>query len=164
VCCPIGAIGCGDGAEMASLALPVSQAFSTAFGLLMVGSAAAGSHGPAVLAGVVAVIALGVGVAFRPAATLAVLLTVLTVVLSNPPQLLAALSGLCAAGYLVCRHAAGAPDAVAAGAGPTVVAAVGFTFAGLVATSFPLQLPWLPLVAPLAVLAIYVFATRPFMG
>ena len=29
---------------------------------------------------------------------------------------------------------------------------------------FPLQLPWLPLVAPLAVLAIYVLATRPFLG
>jgi hypothetical protein len=34
----------------------------------------------------------------------------------------------------------------------------------LVATSFPLQLPWLPLVAPVAVLAIYVLATRPFLG
>ena len=50
------------------------------------------------------------------------------------------------------------------GSWPTIVAAVGFTFAGLVATSFPLQLPWLPLVAPLAVLAIYVVATRPFLG
>jgi hypothetical protein len=47
---------------------------------------------------------------------------------------------------------------------PTVVGAVGFSFAGLVATSFPLQLPWLPLAAPLAVLAIYVLATRPFLS
>jgi hypothetical protein len=39
----------------------------------------------------------------------------------------------------------------------------GFTFAGLVATVFPLQLPWLPLLAPLAVLAVYVLATRPFL-
>jgi hypothetical protein len=30
--------------------------------------------------------------------------------------------------------------------------------------SFPLQLPWLPLAAPLAVLAIYTLATRPFLG
>jgi drug/metabolite transporter (DMT)-like permease len=127
----------------------------------MVGSATVGSHGPAAVAGGVAVIAVGVGMAFRPAATLAVLLTVLTIGLSNPSQLLAALSGLCAAAYLVCRHAAGAP---AAGAGPTMVAAVGFMFAGLVATSFPLQVPWLPLAAPLAVLAIYVLATRPFLG
>ncbi len=40
------------------------------------------------------------------------------------------------------------------------VAAVGFTFAGLAATSFPLQVPWLPLAAPLAVLATYVLAVR----
>jgi hypothetical protein len=130
----------------------------------MVGSGTVGSHGPALVAGAVAVVAVGVGMALRAAATLAVLLTVLTIVLSQPSQLLAALAGLCAAAYLVCRHAAGGPAAVAAGAGPTMVAAVGFTFAGLVATSFPLQLPWLPLVAPLAVLAIYVLATRPLFG
>jgi hypothetical protein len=47
---------------------------------------------------------------------------------------------------------------------PTIIGALGFSFAGLVATSFPLQLPWVPLVAPLAVLGIYVLATRPFMG
>ena len=34
---------------------------------------------------------------------------------------------------------------------PTLVAALGFTVVGLAATSFPLQLPWLPLLAPLAV-------------
>ena len=164
MCSLIADIGCGDGANMASLAPPVSQAFSTVFGLLMVGSATVGSHGAAVVAGALAVIAVGVGMAFRPATTLAVVLTVLTIVLSHPSQLLAALAGLCAAAYLVCRHAAGAPAAVAAGFGPTMVAAVGFTFAGLVATSFPLQLPWLPLAAPLAVLAIYVLATRPFLG
>jgi len=39
----------------------------------------------------------------------------------------------------------------------------GFAFAGLVATSFPLELPWLPLAAPLGALAIYVLATRPFL-
>jgi hypothetical protein len=149
---------------MASLAQSVSQFSSPVFGVLMVGSATAGSHGPAVVAAVVALVAVGVGIAFRQAATLAVVLTVSTIVLSDVAQLLAALSGLCAAAYLVCRYAAGAADAVAAGAGPTAVAAVGFTFAGLVATSFPLELPWLPLVAPLVVLAIYVLATRPFVG
>jgi hypothetical protein len=164
VCCLIADIGCGDGDNMASLALSVTRAFSTAFGLLMVASATVGSDGLAVVAGAVAVIAVGVGIVFRPAATLAVLLSVLTIVLSNPSHLLAALSGLCAAAYLVCRYAAGAPAAVATGAGPTMIAAVGFTFAGLVATSFPLQVPWLPLVAPVAVLAIYVLATRPFLG
>ena len=56
------------------------------------------------------------------------------------------------------------PPGVVMWSWPTVVAAVGFTFAGLVATSFPLQLPWLPLAAPLGVLAIYVLATRPFVS
>jgi hypothetical protein len=89
---------------------------------------------------------------------------VCTIGLANPPPLLAALSGLCAVAYLVCRHAVGTPVGAVLGSWPTTVAAVGFTIAGLVATSFPLQLPWLPLVAPLAVLAIYVLATRPFLG
>jgi hypothetical protein len=98
---------------------------------------------------------------FRPAATLAVLLTVLVIVASDPAPVRAAMTGLCAAAYLLCRHADGA---VVAGSGPTTVAAVGFSFAGLVATSFPLQVPWLPLVAPLAVLGIYVLVTRPFLN
>jgi hypothetical protein len=95
----------------------------------------------------------------RPIATLAVLLSVLAMTLSDPSPLLAAVSGLCAAGYLIFRY-----GSAVIGSGATLVGAVGFTFAGLVATSFPLQVPWLPLVAPLAVVAIYVLATRPFVG
>jgi hypothetical protein len=125
----------------------------------MVGSAAVGSHGPALAAAGVAAVAVGTGMVFRPIATLAVLLSVLTIVLSAPSYLLVALSGLCAAGYLVCRYA----DAVI-GSWPTIFGAVGFGFAGLVATSFPLRVAWLPLAAPLAVVAIYILATRPFVG
>jgi hypothetical protein len=149
---------------MTSPAHPGAHAVSTAFGLLMVGAATVGSHKLAVVAAAVAVIAVGVGIAFRPAATLAVLLSVFAIAVSNPSYVLVALSGLCAAAYLVCLHAVGTPAGVFMGSWPTIIGAVGFTFAGLVATSFPLQLPWLPLVAPLAVLAIYVLATRPFMG
>jgi len=130
----------------------------------MVGLVAVGSHGLAAAAGIVTLIAVGVGIAFRPAATVAVLLVVATIVLSNSPNVLTALSGLCAAAYLVCRYAAGMSTSVVLGSWPTVVAAGGFTFAGIVATSFPLQLPWLPLAAPLGVLAIYVLAARPFLG
>jgi hypothetical protein len=64
----------------------------------------------------------------------------------------------------VCRHAPDTAIGAVMGSRPTIVAAAGFTFAGLVATSFPLQLPWFPLAAPLGVLAIYVLATRPFVG
>jgi hypothetical protein len=43
-----------------------------------------------------------------------------------------------------------------------MLAALGFTFVGVLAASFPFELPWLPLLAPAAVFAIYVLATRPF--
>jgi hypothetical protein len=149
---------------MNSVARSTALAVSTVFGALMVGLAAVGSHGPAIVAGVAAAIAVGVGVAYRPAATIAVLLSVATIVASNPSLVFAAWSGLCAAAYLVCRHAVGTPAGVVMWSWPTAVAAVGFTCAGLVATSFPLQVPWLPLAAPLGVLAIYVLATRPFVS
>jgi hypothetical protein len=76
-------------------------------------------------------------------------------VLADAPPLLTATCGLCAAAYLVLRHTAAVST-------PTVVGAVGFTVAGLAAASLPIQLPWVPLLAPLAVLALYVLVTRPF--
>ncbi len=137
-------------------------AVSIAAGLLMVVSVAAGSHGPAMVAGAAALTAVAVGTVFRGAATLAVLLVVVTIALSGPPPVPVGLAGLCAAAYLVSRHAAGASAAVVVGSRATWVAALCFTSAGLVAASFPLQLPWLPLVAPLGALAIFVLAARPF--
>lgn len=147
-----------------ALARAGAPAFATGFGVLMVGSAAGGSHGSAVAAWVAALIAVGIGTVFRPAATVAVLLAAVSVVLSDPPLVFVALSGLCAAAYLVCRHAVGGAAPVVLGSGPTAVAVVGFTFAGLVATSFPFQLPWLPLAAPLGALVVYLLAIRPFLG
>ena len=141
-----------------------APAFATGFGLLMVSLVAEGWHGSAVIVWVAALISVAVGVVFRPAATVAVLLAAVTATLSNPAVIFIALSGLCAAAYLVCRHAAGAAAPVVLDSWPTAVGAVGFTFAGLVATSFPLQLPWLPLVAPLGALVIYLLAIRPFMS
>ena len=149
---------------MSSVARFGIHALATAFGLLMVGLAAVGAHGPALGAGLAALVTVGAGMVFRPAATVAVLLSVTTIVMSDPSYLYVGLSGLCAAAYLICRHAAGLPDAAVMASWPTIVAAVGFTFVGVVAMSFPLHLPWVPLAAPLAVLAIYVLATRPFLG
>lgn len=136
---------------------------STACGLSMAAAAAVGSQPPGLVALTLAVAAVLVGTVFRPAATLAVLFTVTAIVVSEPSAMLVALSGLSAAAYLVLRYAVDSPAAVVTGGGPTVIAAMGFTFVGLVAASFPLQLPWLPLSAPPAVLAIYVVASRPFM-
>lgn len=140
------------------------QLLATIFGLLMAGSAAVGTHGQALAAGALAAAAVSAGIVLRPAATVAVLLTVATIVLGATPHPLAAVAGLSAAAYLVCRHAVGPRAVAVAGSWPTIVAALGFSFVGLVATSFPMQVPWLPLVAPLGVLAIYVVATRPFLN
>lgn len=137
-----------------------AEALSTGFGLLMIGLLAVEARGLAVAAAVAALIAVAVGIAFRSLATLAVLFAVATVLLTSPAPVLVALSGLCAAAYLVCRYADGLPS----GDWPTAVGALGFTFAGLVATAFPWQLPWLPLAAPLAALASYVLVARPFVS
>jgi hypothetical protein len=143
---------------------PIALVVSTIFGVLMVGLAAAGSHGAAVAAGAAALVAVGAGVAYRPAATAAVMLCVATILVSEPPLVFAAWSGLCAVAYLVCRYAVGTAEGVVMWSWPTVLGAVGLTVAGMVATSFPLQLPWLPLAAPLAALAVYLVATRPFVS
>jgi hypothetical protein len=136
---------------------------SAACGVPMVAAAGTGSHGPAVILVSSAMIAVLAGTLVRPLATLAVLLTVATIALSNPAATLAAVSGLAAAVYLVLRHAAGSGTGLDGVSGATLVGAAGFAFAGLVATAFPLQLPWLPLLAPLAVFAVYLLATRPFL-
>ncbi|APU27039.1 hypothetical protein BBG46_16470 [Mycobacterium tuberculosis variant caprae] len=78
---------------MTSFAHPGTRGLSTVFGLMMVGSAAVGSHGLAVVVGLAAVIAVGVAAVFRLAATLAVVLSVVMIVVSGPTHVLAALSG-----------------------------------------------------------------------
>ena len=140
---------------MTTSVAPVTRAVSAAFGLVMVASAAVQADRPGLIAAIVAGAAVLVGSVFRPAAAVAVLLTVAVIVLADAPPVPTATSGLCAAAYLVLRHTA----AVTA---PTVLGAVGFTAAGLAAVSLPFQLPWVPLLAPLAVLTLYVLFTRPF--
>ncbi|WP_156688623.1 hypothetical protein [Mycobacterium sp. Marseille-P9652] len=137
---------------------------SLAFGLVMVSLGVVGAHGLSLAVGVAAADAVGAGTAVPPAATLAVVIAVATIMLSAPAVAFVALSGFCAAAYLVCRYAVGSQAGVVMGSVPTVAAGLGFTVAGLAATAFPLHLPWLPLVAPLGVLAIYVLAARPFLS
>ncbi|HEY1841882.1 MAG TPA: hypothetical protein VGG53_16990 [Mycobacterium sp.] len=141
----------------------MAQILATASGLLMVAAVGVGSHGPTLVAATSAVVAVAAGVVLRPVSTLAVLLTVVAIALSGPPAGVAAVSGLSAAVYLVLRHAAGGRAGLDAVSGATMVSAVGFTLVGVVATAFPLRLPWLPLLAPVAALAIYLLATRPFL-
>lgn len=150
-------------AQQAARLLSVSSILSVACGLLMIAAVGVGSHGATLVAATSAVAAVLAGTVFRPFATLAVLLTVAVIVLSNPAVPLVAVSGLSAAVYLALRHAAATGTGLDTVGGTTMVAAVGFTFVGLVATAFPLRLAWLPLLAPLAVFAIYLLATRPFL-
>lgn len=140
---------------MSTAGQTVTGAVSTAFGLVMVASAAVQADSPGLVAAVGAAAAVLVGSVFRPAATIAVLLTVAVIVLADAPPVLTATSGLCAAAYLVLRHTAAVTS-------PTVLGAVGLTAAGLAAVALPIELPWVPLLAPLAVLLIYVVVTRPF--
>jgi hypothetical protein len=142
---------------MTSVALP--RVVAPAFGLLMVAVAAVHAHGPALVAAAAAVTAVVAGIHFRSAATVAVVITASVIALSNPPVIFATLCGLSATAYLVLRHA----SAVTA-TRPTILGAVGFTLVGLVATAIPLHLAWLPLLAPVAALAIFVIAIRPFVG
>jgi hypothetical protein len=140
-----------------------AHVLSTACGVLMVAAVGIGAHGSTWVAATSAVAAVTIAVLFRPAATLAVLLTVVAVALSGPPATVAAVSGLSGALYLVLRHAASNGAGLDSVSGATLVSAVGFTLVGLVATAFPLRLPWLPLLAPLAIFAVYLLATRPYL-
>jgi hypothetical protein len=142
---------------------PAAHLLSAACGLLMVAAVGVGAHGPARVVAVSALVAVVAAVLFRPIATFAVLLAVVVIALTGPSAVVAAVAGLSATVYLVLRHAAATGVGLDSVSAATLVSALGFTLAGLAATAFPLQLPWLPLVAPLAVFAIYLLATRPYL-
>jgi hypothetical protein len=135
---------------------------STALGLVM--AAAAGIHtaGLAFVIALLASLAVLVGIGFRAAGTLAVLLAAAAVMLTDAQPLVAGLAGLSASCYLLLRHTETGLAGLAAASSPAMIAALGFTFVGVMAAAFPLQLPWLPLLAPLAVFAVYVLACWPF--
>ena len=136
---------------------------STACGLLMVAAVGVGTHGTARTVAASALVAVAAGVLVRPVATLAVLLTVVVIASTGPTAATAAVAGLSAAAYLILRHGAASGAGLDSVSVATLVSALGFTLAGLVATVFPLEVPWLPLAAPLAVFAVYLLATRPFL-
>jgi hypothetical protein len=146
---------------MTSLKQPAPLVFSTAFGFLMVFAASMDADRAAAVALGGAVVAVLVGLRYRTAATVSVLLVVAAIVLSNPPPLFAALSGLSAAAYLVLRHAAAL--GVVTTTRPTVIGVIGFMLVGIAATSVPLRVPWLPLVAPPVAVVIFVLTTLPFL-
>lgn len=138
----------------ADAALP--QALSVLCGLAMAAVAGVGASGAATIAALLAAGAVLLGLRWPVAATVAVVLVVVAIGLADPPTVSAAVAGLAAVGYLALRH-------VGTVTPPTVIFALGFTVAGLVATVFPWQLPWLPLLAPFAAFGLYTVAAQPFL-
>ncbi|MBU3750627.1 MAG: hypothetical protein FGM52_09265 [Mycobacterium sp.] len=134
--------------------------FPTCFGVLMVaagvrpvapwGLAAAALAGVAVLAGLF----------FRPASVVAVLVTVAGMALGDQIPVLAAVSGLSAAAYLLTRYGA---DAVTLTV-PTALGMLGFTAAGVAATAIGFELTWAPLVAPAIMAAILIVVAAPLFA
>ncbi|GJF11113.1 hypothetical protein NGTWS0302_34590 [Mycolicibacterium cyprinidarum] len=129
----------------------------SAFGVLMVGAAVHRAGPSALVVAAAALVAVSVGGWWRPAATVAVLLAVTTVLFGDPAPMYTALAGLAGTAYLVLRHGAGRAAA------PTMFAAVGFATMVTIAVAAPVQLPWLPLAAPLVLLAGYLLSLRPFL-
>ncbi|WP_349270185.1 hypothetical protein MPNTM1_01000 [Mycolicibacterium parafortuitum] len=132
----------------------MSRLAAVAFGLLMAGAVAYRADGFALVAAGTAAAAVLASAWVRPAASAAVLLAVLTVVLGAPAPMHAVLAGLAAAVYLVVLHT----DPTV----PTMTFAVGFAAAAAAVVVLPVQVAWLPLAAPPAMLAGYLLAVRPF--
>ena len=116
-----------------------------------------GRRRPAAVGVTAAFVAITIAAAQGDTIAAALLLAVLTVVLAEPAPMFTALAGLAATAYLVLRH--GPASATA----PTMFAAVGFAVLGTVGAVLPVQIPWLPLAAPLALLAGYLLALRPYL-
>lgn len=134
--------------------------FSGVFGVLMIAAAAwpAGAVGLVLLAAAAA--AVVAGLFLRQGCVLAVLLTVAGTALGHPAPLLAAVSGLAATGYLLTRYAADALTLTT----PTAIGMLGFTVAGAAAATLPLQLTWVPLVAPAIMVVILIVTALPLVG
>jgi hypothetical protein len=147
---------------MTGLLLRRAHLLSTAFGLMMVAAAGFQTAGLPLLLAMGAAATVLTGIALRAAATVAVLLAASAIVIADAPPMFAALAGLSAACYLVLRYTESGSTRVMGASAPAMLAALGFTFVGVLAASFPFELPWLPLLAPLAVFGIYALATRPF--
>ncbi len=128
---------------------------SAAFGVVMTAAAAVDARGLALIAAAAAGVAVLVGLNVRAAATAAVLAVVCAIALSEPQPMLAALAGLSAAAYLVLRHATMTR--------PTVIGLVAFTALGVVATTAGTAgLSWLPLLAPVAAVVVFLLLMAPF--
>jgi len=148
----------GGAAPGVASSQPAPRVLATFFGLLMV-LAAIGSGGvPALIGSAVALAAVAAGVFYRRAAVPAVIATAATLAISDTSVLFAAACGLSAAAYLLMRYATPAIPGAVTMTGPTVIGMVGFTLTAVAAALVPWRLSWVPLLAPILILAIVVLA------
>jgi hypothetical protein len=141
--------------------LDEARRLSSAFGLAMAAAAGIGTGGAAFVWAIAALLAVLAGIRFRFASTLAVLLAGAAVMSTDAPPLVAGVAGLSAACYLVLRHTERGTGPRTASS-PSLLAALGLTCVAVAAASLPLELPWLPLAAPLPVFAIFMLAIWPY--
>jgi len=133
------------------------RALSSAFGLLMVAAVALQADAPALIAALVAAVAVLASIQFPRAATVAVLACVGAIGLSDASPLLCVLAGVNATCYLLLRHLGGRASIT----GPTIACVLAASALGLIATTIPTHLPWVPLAAPLAVFGLFVVVVQP---
>ncbi|CAN5230292.1 hypothetical protein BH11ACT7_BH11ACT7_14160 [soil metagenome] len=131
-------------------------------GAAMVAATVPQSHRLAAWTASLAVAAVLVGLRFRSAATLAVLLTALTLTLSAPPTVLAVASGLCATAYLIQRHTSGS-DA-AAPTRSTMWAGLSFGLVTAGTAMLAIDVAWLPLIAPLLLVGAFALSVDPYLS
>jgi hypothetical protein len=131
------------------------------FAVVMVAATDLQTHRLALWTAGLAIAAVLTGVRFRSAATVAVLLTALTLAISAPPLMLSSVSGLCATGYLVVRHTSDPISAAPTRA--TVIGALSFCILSAVVAAVPIDMAWLPLLAPFGLLGAYALAIHPYL-
>lgn len=130
--------------------------YPAAFGLLMVLAGADGATRTGWAVAAVAGVAVLLSVRIAAMASGAVLLCILTVLLSPPAPMSTAVAGLAAAAYLSLRHNRNRVSV------PAMTGAVAFTAVATLAVAVPVELPWVPVLAPIGLLTAYVVALRPF--
>ncbi|WP_431240145.1 hypothetical protein ACQ86B_11805 [Mycolicibacterium aichiense] len=134
--------------------MTVRRLVAASFAVAMTAATAVEADTRWLAAAAVALIAIIAGLFVRAAATVAVLAATAAIVLTEPHPMLAATSGVCAAAYLVLTYATLTRV--------TAIGIAGFAAAGALAVAVPVDLPWLPLLAPVAVVAVVGLALSPF--
>ncbi|WP_227984690.1 hypothetical protein [Nocardia spumae] len=106
-------------------------------------------------AGVPVFVAVVAGWRFRSVAVVAVLIALGALAWADTGSLAAAGTGLVATTYLLNTATQHAPDGVVPTTLPSVVGALGFAAAAVLASLIPGRLAWLPLAAPILVITLY---------